>query len=77
LLYELHAKKMLKSSETVTIRLASESWICLSSSETVYKGLQVVTTAPMATTARKKTGKRIELGANSENYVALFDSKAE
>lgn len=43
-----------------------ESLICLESSEGVYKGLQVVAIAPIATTARKQTGKRMELGANSK-----------
>lgn len=32
----------------------------------MYKGLLVVAIAPIATIARKQTGKRIELGANSK-----------
>lgn len=43
-----------------------ESLIWLESSETVYKGLQVVAIAPMETIARKQTGRRMELGANSK-----------
>lgn len=41
-----------------------ESLTCLESSVAVYCGLAVVAMAPTATTAKKATGKRTELGDN-------------
>ena len=63
---KVNASIFLKSSDTVITSLGLESLICLESSERVYKGLLVVAIAPMATIARKQTGKRIEFGANSK-----------
>lgn len=42
--------------------LALQSLSCLESSVVVCRGLAVVATAPMATTAKKATGKWMELG---------------
>lgn len=44
------------------INFGFESLTWLVSSEMVYRGLTVVTMAPMETTARKETGKRMEFG---------------
>nr|GMC56567.1 hypothetical protein Iba_chr01fCG8340 [Ipomoea batatas] len=44
------------------INFGFESLTWLVSSEMVYSGLTVVTMAPMETTARKETGKRMEFG---------------
>ena len=64
--FKCNCSILCRSSDTVTTIFGLESWIWLESSETVYKGLQVVAIAPMETTAKKQTGKRIELGANSK-----------
>lgn len=64
--FKVNASILWKSSGTVMPSLGLESLTCAEISVTVYKGLQVVTMAPMETTARKQTGKRMELGASSK-----------
>ena len=44
-----------RSSATVIASFGLESSTCFESSKTVYTGLQVVTMAPIAATARKQT----------------------
>lgn len=64
--FKVNASILWKSSGTVMTSLGLESLTCAEISVTLYKGLQVVAMAPMETTARKQTGKRMELGASSK-----------
>ena len=60
-----------QSSGTVITSLGLQSWTCFEISEMVYEGLQVEAIAPIATMARKHTGKWIELGATMRTMSFL------
>lgn len=59
------------------ISFGSESLTCLEISAVVYNGLAVVAMAPTATTAKKATGKRRELGdiTRTTSFLEMLRSR--